>query len=409
MRKVTIVGYLRTPISRARPNKPEKDAFNSLRMDDCAALLIKEILKKGKVTPEAVNRCIIGCANQQGEQWLYGGRVVSLLADLPHSTPAVAVDVQCGSSMAAVHMGAMEIALGYSDIVLAGGLEHMTHVPMRSGTKPNPSLFHQNRFDLAKINKSVADMYDSQEERYLMPSMGDTAELLAKEAGITREAMDIWAEKSHKRAVKALKEKFFKDEIMPLEVKGINGASQVIDRDLSIRFDTNYEQIASLKPAFREDGLITAGNSSPLNSGASIVLLMSEEKAREYGIIPMAEIISLGWGGVDPILMGKGPLPASKMALDRAGLTAKDVDFWEINEAFAVVVLWNIAQMQIKPEKVNIKGGAIALGHALGMTGARLVGTLARILKLEGGKYGLATACIGGGQGLATLIKRYGG
>lgn len=406
MRKVTITGFLRTPISRARPNKPERDAFNSLRMDECAAQLIREILKKVNVAPEAVNRCIIGCANQQGEQWLYGGRVVSLLADLPHSTPAVAVDVQCGSSMAAVHMGAMEIAMGYSDIVLTGGLEHMTHVPMRSGTKPNPALFHQNRFDLDKISKTVADMYDSRDGRYLMPSMGDTAELLAREAGITREAMDFWAEKSHKCAARALDEGFFKDEILPLEVKDAAGAKQVIDRDLSIRPDTDYKKIASLKPAFSEDGIITAGNSSPLNSGASMILLMSEDKAREYGLDPLAEIVSLGWGGVDPLLMGKGPLPASKMALARAGLTAGDVDLWEINEAFAVVVLWNMAQMQIDPEKVNVKGGAIALGHALGMTGARLVGTLARILNVEGGKYGLATACIGGGQGLATLIKR---
>ncbi|NLA11199.1 MAG: acetyl-CoA C-acetyltransferase [Firmicutes bacterium] len=405
MKKVTIAGYLRTPISRARPNKPEADAFNSLRMDECAASLIREILKQKGVPPEAVNRCIIGCANQQGEQWLYGGRVVSLLADLPYSTPAVAVDVQCGSSMSAIQMGAMEIAMGYSDVVMAGGMEHMTHVPMRSGTKPNPNLLHKNRFDPAKINKTISDMYDAQGDRYLMPSMGDTAELLASEAGITREEMDRWAERSHKLATKALKEEFFKGEIMDLEVTDAEGVTRTISHDLSIRPDTTYEQIASLKPAFNKDGIVTAGNSSPLNSAASMIMLMSEEKAKEYGLKPLAEIVSLGWGGVDPVLMGKGPLPASQMALARAGLTASDIDYWEINEAFAVVTLWNMAQMQLDPDRVNIKGGAIALGHALGMTGARLVGTLARILELEGGEYGLATACIGGGQGLATLIK----
>lgn len=406
MRKVVIAGYLRTPISRARPNKPEGDAFNSLRMDDCAAMLIREILKLNKVPPQSVNRCIVGCANQQGEQWLYGGRSVSLLADLPYTTPAVAVDLQCGSSMGAVHMGAMEIGLGYSDIVMAGGLEHMTHVPMRSGTKPNPNLLHKNRFDPAKIGKTVEDMYDPEGKRYLMPGMGDTAELLAREGGITREEMDRWSERSHRLAAKALEEGFFKEEILPLEVTDESGAKKVVDRDLSIRPDTTFEQIASLDPVFRKDGVITAGNSSPLNSGASMLMLMSEDKAKEHGIVPLAEIAALGWGGVDPLVMGKGPLPASKMALDRAGLDWQDIDFWEVNEAFAVVPLWNIVQMKIAPEKVNVKGGAIALGHPLGMTGARLVGTLARILRKDGGTYGIATACIGGGQGVATLIKR---
>ncbi len=407
MRNVVIAGYLRTPISRAYPAKPERDAFNALRMDECAARLIKELLRREGLDPGKVNRCIIGCANQSGEQWLYGGRAVSLLADLPYTTPAMAMDIQCGSSMGAVHAGTMEIKLGYSDIVLAGGLEHMTHVPMRHGTRPNPNLLRQQKFDLKKIGKTVEEMYFPEEDRYALPSMGDTAELLAEEANISREEMDRWAEKSHRRAVKALKEGFFSEEILPIEVEtGANGKT-VIDRDLSIREDTSYEKIASLPPAFRENGRITAGNSSPLNSGASMVLLMSEEKAKELGIRPLGSIVSLGWGGVDPMFMGKGPLPASLMALEKAGLTKDDIDFWEINEAFAVVTLWNIKQMGLDPEKVNVKGGAIALGHALGATGARLVGTLARILNHEGGRYGLASACIGGGQGLATIIKAY--
>lgn len=406
LRRAVIAGFLRTPISRSRPAKPEADLFNGVRMDDCAATLIRELLKRSNLDPAEVDRCIVGCANQSGEQFLYGGRAVSLLADLPFAVPAMAVDVQCGSSMAAIHLGAMEIAAGYSDVVLAGGLEHMTHVPMRHGTRPNPNLLAPHRFDPAKIGKAAAEMYDPAAKRYTLPGMGETAELLAAEAGITREEMDRWSEQSHRRAARALEEDFFAGEILPVKVIGAGGTSRLIDRDLSIRPDTTYEQIAALKPAFRPDGVITAGNSSPLNTGASMVLLMSEEKAKARALQPAAEVVSLGWGGVDPLVMGKGPLPASRMALERAGLTAREVDFWEINEAFAVVPLWNMRQLNLDPERVNVKGGAIALGHPLGMTGARLVGTLARILALEGGTYGLATACIGGGQGLATLIKR---
>ncbi len=407
MRNVVIAGFLRAPITRARPTKPETDLFNEMRMDECAAALIREILQRNNLEPKAVDRCIIGCANQTGEQWLYGGRAVSLLGDLPFTTPAMAVDVQCGSSMGAVHLGAMEIELGYSDVVLAGGLEHMTHVPMRHGTRPNPKLLDKNRFDPGKIGKTAAEMYDPETERYLLPPMGETAELLAAEGGISREAMDRWSERSHLRAARAQEAGFFEAEILPFEAAGADGSVTLVERDQSIRPDTTYEKIAALPPAFRADGLITAGNSSPLNSGASMVLLMSEAKALQCGIQPLGGIVSLGWGGVDPLVMGKGPLPAGRMALEKAGLAVEDVDFWEINEAFAVVPLWNIKEMGIDPDKVNVKGGAIALGHPLGMTGARLVGSLARILVEEKGAYGLASVCIGGGQGLATLIKRY--
>ncbi len=405
--KVVIADYLRTPISRSNHKQPEKDIFNSLRMDECTADLIKQILHKNNIPPEEVSRCIIGCANQSGEQFLYGGRAISLLAGLPYSTPAVAVDVQCGSSMGAIQQGAMEISMGYSNIVLSGGLEHMTHLPMRHGSKPNPRLLQENIFNLKKISKSIDDLYDTVEDKYLLPSMGDTAELLAQESGISREEMDKWSLQSHQRAVNAQQENFLKDEIMPIKVKTKNGDLINVSNDQSIRHDTDFEKLSNLPPAFKKKGLITAGNSSPLNSGASMVLLMSEEVSLNYNIQPLAIIESFGWGGVDPLVMGKGPLPASKMALEKANLSFEDVDFWEINEAFAVVPLWNIQQMKIKPEKVNVKGGAIALGHPLGMTGARLAGTLARILNVEKGTYGIATVCIGGGQGLSILLKTY--
>lgn len=405
--KVVIVDYLRTPISRSNHKNPEKDIFNSLRMDDCTAELIKQILKKNNIPPEVISRCIIGCANQSGEQFLYGGRAISLLAGLPYSTPTIAVDVQCGSSLGAIQQGAMEIRMGYSNVILAGGLEHMTHVPMRYGSKPNQRLLQENIFNLKKISKSTDDLYDAEEDSYLLPGMGDTAELLAQESGITREEMDKWSLQSHKRAVQAQQEGFFIDEIMPAKVMIKNGELISVTNDQCIRHDTNFEKLSNLPPAFKENGLITAGNSSPLNTGASMVLLMSEEMSLKYNVQPLAIIESFGWGGVDPLLMGKGPLPASKMALEKANLSFEDVDFWEINEAFAVVPLWNIQQMKIKPEKVNVKGGAIALGHPLGMTGARLVGTLARILNVERGTYGVATVCIGGGQGLSILLKTY--
>jgi acetyl-CoA acetyltransferase family protein len=237
-------------------------------------------------------------------------------------------------------------------------------------------------------------------------NMGLTAEKLFAESGLTREDMDKWALRSHQLAAKALEEGYFKDEIMPIEVTLADGKKQVIDRDMAIRADTTMEGLAALQPAFRPDGQITAGNSSPLNAGATSMMLMSKEKAKEYGLKPLATIVSCGWAAVDPSVMGKGPVPASKMALKHAGLDVKDIDFWEINEAFCIVALYAIQQLGIDPNKVNVKGGATAIGHPLGASGTRLVGTLARILNMEGGTYGLANACIGGGQGVATIIKR---
>jgi acetyl-CoA acetyltransferases len=241
--------------------------------------------------------------------------------------------------------------------------------------------------------------------------MGLTAEKLfdlrqKEPPHITREEMDELAFRSHQNAAKALEEGFFKDEIMPVEVTLADGTKKVVDHDLSIRADTTLEKIAAVPPAFKPDGAITAGNSSPLNAAATAMILMSKEKAKEYGLDPMAKIVSMGWAGVDPSMMGLGPVPASKMALKHAGLEVKDIDFWEINEAFAVVTVNAIKELGIDPEKVNVKGGAIAIGHPLGATGTRLVGTLARILNLEGGRYGLATPCVGGGQGAATIIEK---
>jgi acetyl-CoA C-acetyltransferase len=370
-------------------------------MDDVAAELIRELLRRSGIRPEDVDELIAGTAQPWGEQMMFGGKNIAFLAELPFSVASEHIDRQCGSSMATVHTAAMEIALGYSDIVISCGLEHMTHVPMGgpgggasgpSPVKPNEKLFLDPRFQRYDLLTAM--------------NMGLTAEKLLAHTGFTRQDMDRWALRSHQRAAKALEEGFFKGEIMPVEVTLADGTKRVIDHDVSIRADTSLEALAQLAPAYKPDGQVTAGNSSPLNAGASAMILMSRDKAAAYGIKPLATIESMGWAGVDPSMMGLGPIPASRKALAHAGLEVKDIDFWEINEAFAIVVINAIKELGIDPERVNVKGGAIAIGHPLGASGTRLVGTLARILNLEGGTYGLATPCVGGGQGVATIIRR---
>jgi len=398
MKEVVIIDYLRSAFSRSRPREPERDKFNSLRMDQVAAMLIKKIIERSKINPHEIGEIQVASALGAGEQWTYGGRSVILLANLPDDVPGIFVDKQCGSSMSATHVGAMEITLGYADLTISCGIEHMTHIPMGE----NPYIVPPT--DL--VTKEEYKHYDMETGFF----MGFTAEKLFKEAsekyGMTKEDMDKWALRSHQLAAKAQAEGFFKDEILPIEITNPDGSKEVVDQDLSVRADTTLEKIQTLPPAFREGGVITAGNSSPLNAGASCIMLASKEKAKKLGITPLATIKSLGWAAVPPSVMGKGPVPASRKALKHAGLEVKDINFWEINEAFCIVTLWTIKELGIDPEKVNVKGGATAIGHPLGASGARLVGTLARILNLEDARYGLATACIGGGQGVATVIER---
>jgi len=399
MREVVIVDYLRSAFSRSRPREPERDKLNSLRADHIAAMLIKKIVERNKLDPREIGEVQVASAFGVWEQWTYGGRSVALLAHLPIEVPSVFVDKQCGSSMTAAHMGAMEIMTGNADITIACGMEHLTHVPMGA----------ENQWISPPLDLATEDEYRKYEMEIGFV-MGLTAEKLFKEAaekyGLTKEDMDKWALRSHQLAAKAQAEGFFKDEILPIEVSLPDGSKEVIDQDLSVRADTTLEKIQPLPAAFKEGGVITAGNSSPLNAGASCIMLASKEKAKKLGLTPLATIRGLGWAGVHPSVMGKGPVPASQKALKHAGLKAKDIDFWEINEAFCIVTLWTIKELGIDPEKVNVKGGATAIGHPLGASGARLLGTLARILNLEDARYGLATACIGGGQGVATVIEK---
>jgi acetyl-CoA C-acetyltransferase len=388
-----VAGYLRVPFSRSRPSQPERDVYNSIRMDYALSLLIKDLLKKTTFTPEEVGDVITGCAFQTGENWLYGGRHPVLLAGLPVTVPAMGMDRACASSMNAAAEGAMEIMTGNSEVVLAGGMEHLTHIPMANNPALAPNTRLLTRPEYMRYGMSVGY------------SMGLTAEKLAEEEGFSREAMDEYSVQSHLKAAKSVDMGWFRPELLGMKVE-VSGEEKVIDVDQSIRKDTTMEQMANLQPSFKAGGLITPGNSSPLNAGASMVVLASKEKLDEHGIKPLARIVSMGWAGVDPSVMGKGPVPASQKALARAGVKPDEVDLWEVNEAFAVVVMYAIRELGLDPARVNVHGGAIAIGHPLGASGARLVGTLARQLHETGKRFGVATLCVGGGQGFAILMER---
>ena len=399
MRDVVIAGYLRTAQSRARPNEPARDWFHKLRADDLLAKLLPEVIKRTGIKADEIDDFIVGSSIGVSEQWAYGGRTPIWLANLPEKIAAKSVDQQCGSSMASIHIGFMEIAMGYADIVMVGGMEHMSRVPMDGPLLEKKGLVILNPLLFTDPAYKHWDMATT-------TMMGLTAEKLFTQRGFTKEEMDRWGTRSHQLASKAYKEGFFKDEILPIETEQADGKILIVDRDQAVRDDSTLEGMKGLKPAFKPDGVITAGNSSPLNAAASSMILMSKETAKKKGIHPMATLRSIGFVGVDPTIMGVGPVPASSMALEKAGLQVKDIDYWEINEAFAIVVLNCVKELGIDPDRVNVMGGATAIGHALGATGIRLVGTLARILKVKGGRYGLANACVGGGQGVATIIER---
>ncbi len=398
MREVVIAGYLRTALSRSRPNDPARDWFHKLRADELMAKLLPELINRTGIKPEEIDDFVIGSAYGVSEQWTYGGRTPLFLANLPERIPSKFVDQQCGSGMAAIHIGMMEIATDNAEIVMVGGFEHMTRVPMGAPLKEkgivslNPSLFTDSAYQHWDMVTST--------------NMGLTAEKLFCLRQITKEEMDFWGTRAHQLASKAQKEGFFKEEILPVEAEQADGKTLLVDRDQTVRDDATLEGMRDLKPAFKPDGVITAGNASPLNAGAASMILMSKETAKRKGIEPLATIRSMGFAGVDPTIMGVGPVPASRIALKKAGLEVKDIDYWEINEAFAIVALNCIKELGIDPDRVNVMGGGIAIGHALGATGVRLVGTLARILKVRNGRYGLANACVGGGQGVATIIER---
>jgi acetyl-CoA C-acetyltransferase len=369
-----------------------------MRADELLAKLLPELVRRTGIEPKEIDDFIVGSAMGVGEQWTYGGRIPIFLANFPETVPAKFVDQQCGSSMAAIQTGFLEIATSNADIVMVGGMEHMTRVPMGQSTSgggliaPNLALFAAPEYLHWDMMTTL--------------NMGLTAQKLLIKSGLTREDMDKWAQRSHQLAAKAQAEGFFDGEILPIEAPQADGQAISVKTDQAVRGDTTLEGLAQLSPAFKKDHQITAGNSSPLNAAATAMILMCKESAEAKGIKSLASIRSIGFAGVDPTIMGAGPVPASQKALQRAGLEARDIDYWEINEAFSVVALNCIKELGLDPNKVNVMGGGIAVGHALGATGIRLVGTLGRILEKKGGRYGCANACVGGGQGVATIIER---
>jgi len=391
MKDVYLVSYSRSAFTRAHPYKQEVDLFADISGDLLLTQLINHQLEEANFSGEDVDDLSIGCALQVKEQWNFGGRYPVLLSQLGNQCASRGIEQQCGSGLAALRYSALNIASGSADIAMAAGYEHMTRVPM------GPSLFKQGILEVPDVGN-----YNSSYEMDVVMNMGLTAENLAKNQCITREQMDKFAETSHLKASLARDEGFFQGEVIPLT----NLSKLEVVNDACIREGTTVEKLSQLKPAFKEKGLITAGNSSPLSTGAALVVLMSEEALIKTGMKPLARIISMADRGTKPELMGQGVVPAVEKALAVAGLKASDIDFWEINEAFSVVPLYAQQYFNINDKQLNIKGGALALGHPLGASGIRLSGTLARILISEESRYGCAAACIGGGQGIAMIIER---
>jgi acetyl-CoA acetyltransferase family protein len=396
MAEAVIVSAVRTPIGRAN-----KGALKDVRGDDLAAMAVRGALERVPGLDRAlVEDVILGCAFPEGEQGMNMARLVGALAGLPETAGGVTVNRFCASSLQAVNMAAQSIMLGLGDAIVAGGVESMSRVPM-GGFNPsfNPRLMPPRE------GEKVSSPYPPCELEYGFSSyipMGMTAENLAREYRISREAQDAFALRSHQKAIAAIDSGIFRREIVPVTLPD----GRVMEIDEGPRRDTSAEKLAALEPAFIKGGTVTAGNSSPLNDGASATVLMSAEKARELGIQPLARVVSMSVAGVRPDIMGIGPVPAVKKALQRAGLQLSDIDIIEINEAFAAQTLAVVQALGIDQEKLNPHGGAIALGHPLGCSGARLIATLINDLQTADKTLGLATLCVGGGQGVATIIER---
>lgn len=404
MTDAVIVDAIRTPVGALG------GVLASVRPDDMAALVIREIVQRNKLDPALVEEVFFGCANQAGEDNRNVARMVVLLAGLPVKVAGVTVNRLCASGLNAVNQAARAIKAGEGDVYIAGGVESMSRAPY-SLPKAETAFSFGN---LTAWDTALGWRYPNplMKEKYGTESMGETAENIARERPhITRQMQDAFALRSHQRAIAAIDSGRFKEEILPILIPQKKGDPKIVDTDERPRRDTSMESLAKLKPAFaKEGGTVTAGNSSGLNDGAAALLLMSEEKARELGYKPLARIVASAAAGVEPRVMGIGPVPAVTKVLQRAGLTIKDIGLIELNEAFAVQALAVIADLGLDPEIVNVNGGAIAIGHPLGCSGARLMTTLVHEMKWRANngkpvRYGLATLCVGVGQGEATVVE----
>lgn len=384
MKDAVIVSAVRSPMGRA-----EKGLLNNIRIDDLGALIVREALKRVPgLDPAEIEDVLIGCAMPEGEQGMNLARNISLLAGIPQSAAATTVNRFCASGLETINTAALRVMTGNGEVFLAGGVETMSHVPMGGF---NPSL--NERF-----------FQPGQPQAYI--SMGITAENVAAKYNIGRKDQDAFALESHRKAVRAHKEGRFKNELIPVEVSSGDGKKVILDRDENPREETSLEKLGQLKPAFKEGGTVTAGNSSPLTDGAAAVVVMSSERAKSLGIKPLARIRAMAVAGCDPAFMGIGPIPAVQKALKRAGLSLKDIDLIEINEAFAAQSLAVLRELDADLARVNPHGGAIALGHPLGCSGSRIMATLIHDLITYNKTIGLETMCVGGGQGAATIIER---
>ncbi len=402
MTEVVIVDAIRTPIGALG------GILSSVRPDDMAAHVIKSIVERTQIDPASVEEVFMGCANQAGEDNRNVARMAALLAGLPVEVGGVTVNRLCASGLNAINMAARAIKAGEGDIYIAGGIESMSRAPY-SLPKAETGFSFGN---LTAYDTALGWRYPNPKMKAMhgTDSMGETAENIAAERPhITREKQDEFSVRSHQRAIAAIDSGRFKQEIVPVSIPQKKGDPKVVDADERPRRDTTVESLGKLKAAFRDGGTVTAGNSSGLNDGASALLLMSADRAKVLNLKPLARIVTSASAGVPPRVMGIGPVPATKKALERAGLKIQDIGLMELNEAFAVQSLAVIEDLSINPELVNVNGGAIAIGHPLGCSGARLVTTLVHEMKKRGNvKYGVATLCVGVGQGEATVIEYLG-
>ena len=403
MEEALILDAVRTPVGKLR------GALASVRPDDLAALVIQAVLERAErkgmdeLAPQ-LEEVFFGCANQAGEDNRNVARMALLLAGLPDHVPGVTVNRLCASGLEAVVQAARAIRTGDMDLCIAGGTESMTRAPW-SVQKPDAGFASGT---LQSFDTALGWRYPNPRlaSRFPLESMGETAENVAAQYRVSRTAQDEFALASHQKAVVAQAAGRLAAELVPVRLPAQKkGESRAIESDEGPRPDTSLEKLSSLKPAFREGGSVTAGNSSGLNDGAAALLLGSARKAAQLGLAPLARIVAMASAGVDPRTMGIGPVPATRKALGKAGLSAKDLDLIELNEAFAAQALAVIGELGLDPSRVNVDGGAIALGHPLGMSGARILGHLAHSLRARGGRYGLATLCVGVGQGVSVIIE----
>lgn len=384
MTDVVIVDAVRSPMGRSKGG-----VFRNVRAEDLSAELIKALMARNEaVDPNEIEDVIWGCVQQTKEQGFNIARQAALLAELPLSVSGQTVNRLCGSSMTALHAATNAIKGGMGEVYLVGGVEHMGHVPMDYNFDGNPALS-------LTVSKASA-------------AMGLTAEMLTQTHQVDRKSQDEFALNSHKKAHKAFTDGRFKDEIVPIAGHDADGMPIKVNFDEVVRADANIDDLAKLRPAFNPKGSVTAGNSSAISDGACGLLVMSEARAKALGLKPLARVKAMASSGCNPSIMGIGPVPASKKALQRAGLSLEDIDYFELNEAFAAQSLAVLQELKLtdRMDRINIKGGAIALGHPLGCSGGRISGALARILNEEDGQFGLATMCIGMGQGVATVLER---